>query len=107
MWLVDRDDVPAWLTSRPEGPAVQPGVESHSQLLPLNDLNSKDFERLCYQAIRRESEVENCGLYGVPGQRQDGIDLYARRRDNAQYSVYQCKRVEEFRPADIREAVSN
>ena len=98
------DGVPGWLACLPEGSAIRPGIEGHSQPLPLNQLSPRDFERLCYHAIRREAEVEQCGLYGVGGQQQDGIDLYARRRDDTKYTVYQCKRVEAFGRADIKEA---
>jgi hypothetical protein len=51
-----------------------------------------------------ESEVEDCRFYGVPGDDQEGIDIFARLSDG-RYRVYQCKRVQNLQPHDISEAV--
>ncbi|WP_204000412.1 hypothetical protein [Virgisporangium aurantiacum] len=43
--------------------------------------------------------------YGLPGQAQHGIDLAGRHADGS-YTVVQCKEYDEFKAADLREAVS-
>jgi predicted helicase len=96
--------VPAWL-ELPASSAVNLPVETRLQELPLSELRWEDFERLCLRLARLDGEVEHCQLYGVRGQTQHGIDLFVRHRDPQTYSVYQCKRVEEFGPAEIRSAV--
>ncbi|MEQ8757513.1 MAG: NACHT domain-containing protein [Coleofasciculus sp. G1-WW12-02] len=53
-----------------------------------------------------EANVEHCQLYGVRGQDQEGIDIYARQRLTEKYRVYQCKRVKDFGVAHIKNAVS-
>src|SRR5207302_6687167 len=44
-------------------------------------------------------------LYGVQGQAQHGIDIFARLADPPRYEVYQCKKVTEFTADDITRAV--
>jgi hypothetical protein len=44
-------------------------------------------------------------LYGVRGQNQHGIDLYARLTEPARYEVYQCKRLATFAGSDVEKAV--
>ena len=54
---------------------------------------------------RLDATVEQCRFYGVQGQAQKGIDLYARRHDGA-YMVVQCKRSSDaFTPGEVTEAV--
>jgi hypothetical protein len=53
----------------------------------------------------REARVEHCQLYGIRGQDQEGIDLYARLSLGAKYLVYQCKRERTFGPSKIKAAV--
>jgi hypothetical protein len=75
-------------------------------LLPLSSLLPKDFERLCFRLTRLSADVEACRFYGVHGQAQQGIDLYARRRDGS-HMVVQCKRSsDDFRPDEITGAVT-
>jgi hypothetical protein len=75
------------------------------QSLPFGDLRWDDFERLCLRLARSDHEVEDARRYGTPGQDQYGIDLFARRAGTSGYTVYQCKKVERFGPADIGAAV--
>ncbi len=96
--------VAASLETRPTS-APAPPVTTSLQELPLDQLEWKNFERLCLRLAQLESEVRECRLYGVAGDKQDGIDLYARRTDSDQYRVYQCKRERKFGPARITEAV--
>jgi hypothetical protein len=65
-----------------------------------------DFERLCVRLIRVDADIERCQLYGIPGQPDYGVDLFARHRYDKAYGVYQCKKVAEFSPPDIVAAVN-
>ena len=82
-----------------------PPALTSAQELPFDQLEWKNFERLCLRVALEQSDVEDCRFYGVQGDNQEGIDLYARGRKNAAYRVYQCKRVRDFGPAKIAEAV--
>lgn len=97
--------IPSWLETPPVSEIDSP-VETRLQELPLEKLKWEDFERLCLRLVRLEANVERCQLYGKPGQKQEGIDLYARQKFAEKYRVYQCKRVQGFGPAKIIDAVS-
>jgi hypothetical protein len=81
-----------------------PPVQTLVPLLPTELLTWEDFERLCVRMARLNSGIEHSRLYGVRGQAQEGIDLFARSF-TGDYTVYQCKRVESLTAADIRAAV--
>jgi hypothetical protein len=100
------DEVPGYLETPPETPEDDFGViaEPYLQQLPIERLGWKDFERLCLRLVKSRAEVAQCALYGVPGQYQAGIDLYARRTDGT-YATFQCKRVETFTASDISASV--
>jgi hypothetical protein len=86
-------------------PPVLPTI-TKLQLLPFIDLAWENFERLSLRLIELDSEVEYCQLYGVPGQNQEGIDIYARSNQDGKYRVLQCKRLKLLAPSDIRDAVT-
>lgn len=93
-----------YLTSPPEGCGQGP-TAARPQLLPLSSLGPKDFERLCFRMTRLNAAIEQCRLYGIHGQAQKGIDLYARRHDGS-YTVVQCKRSSDaFTPGEVTDAV--
>lgn len=97
---------PSWLHEPPDGPEPEPPVQTRGQALPLGELTWQDFERLVLRLVRREGEIVDCCVYGTPGQAQGGIDILATHSENAASRVcYQCKKVTEFRPADIVSAV--
>jgi hypothetical protein len=98
-------NAPSWLGTPPTSDVVPP-VETAAQELPFERLSWEDFEKLCWRLVRLEADVEYCQLYGTRGQSQGGIDIYARRRFDEKYSVYQCKRVTNFRPVDVSRAVN-
>jgi hypothetical protein len=50
-------------------------------------------------------DVEFSQEYGLPGQDQEGIDIYVRHRSSGRYSVWQCKRYQEFKAGLVRDAV--
>lgn len=97
------------LVARLEVPPGPPPITVVTQLqsLPFGDLRWDDFERLCLRLARSDHEVDDARRYGIPGQDQYGIDLFARRAGSAGYTVYQCKRVERFGPSDIGAAVDD
>lgn len=72
--------------------------------LPLQSIfNSADFEFFCQdfvQALHPEADVH---IYGRPGDKQEGIDIYAQLP--AQKYDYQCKRHDQFGPEKIKAAV--
>ncbi|NAS89084.1 hypothetical protein C4E24_05030 [ANME-1 cluster archaeon AG-394-G21] len=99
------NSIPSWLETPPLS-KINPPVETRSQELPFGELAWEDFERLSLRLVRLESNVEHCQLYGVRGQKQEGIDIYARQKFADKYRVYQCKRVDDFGSAKIKGAVT-
>ncbi len=96
---------PATLLGPPGAFAGSPPVRTRAQVLPFHELTWEDFEKLCVRLVRTHADVAHVQLYGEAGQKQHGIDLYARVRSTENYRLYQCKRVEEFGPAAVRDAV--
>ena len=99
-----RDSIPPRLNTPPTS-SVRPPVQSRTQELPFSELSWEDFEKLCLRLVRTQANLEYCRLYGVRGQEQEGIDIFARKRLTEKFSVYQCKREENYAPAKIRAAV--
>jgi hypothetical protein len=73
------------------------------QQLPL--LPWEYFQRLCARLAQNSGDVEFSQEYGVPGQDQEGIDIYVRQRSSGRYSVWQCKRYQTFSAKLVRDAV--
>src|SRR5262249_42863475 len=96
--------IPSWLETPPVG-SISPPVETHHQELPFHALAWENFERLCLRLARLEADVEHCQLYVVPGEKQEGIDIFARLASSSKYRVYQCKRETNFGAAKIKAAV--
>ena len=96
---------PAWLRTPPSSHPAPPAI-TRTQELPFGSLAWEDFERLCLRLASREARVEHCQRYGVRGQAQQGIDLYARMSFGSKYRVYQCKKEKDFGPAKIKAAVA-
>lgn len=88
-------------------PEVDPPLTTRIQELPLNELTWPDFQRLCARLAQRQGHVEHVQEYGVPGQKQDGIDVYIRRRVPAKYAVWQCKRYQKATASDVTAAVDD
>jgi NACHT domain len=98
--------IPTWMDCPPDGNVPNPPVDTRAQGLPFNGLTWQNFERLILRLVRRESTVLDCEIYGTPGQAQDGIDVLATSETEPTKRIcYQCKKVVEFGPADIRSAV--
>ena len=96
-------DLVARLEMPPGPPPIT--VVTSLQSLPFGNLRWDDFEKLCLRLARSDHEIDDARRYGIPGQDQYGIDLFARRTGTGGYTVYQCKKVERFGPADIGAAV--
>ncbi|MGC2236180.1 MAG: NACHT domain-containing protein [Pyrinomonadaceae bacterium] len=96
--------VPSWLEMPPTS-TVKPPTTTRIQLLPFGDLTWENFERLCLRLTKLENDVEHCQLYGLKGQDQEGIDIFARKTSSDLYSVYQCKRENNFTASKIKAAV--
>jgi hypothetical protein len=93
-----------YLTAPPERRGSTPST-TRPQSLQLGSLEPRDFERLCFRLTRLDAMVQQCRFYGVPGQAQEGIDLYAHQQDGS-YKVIQCKRRSDgFTPGEVTNAV--
>ena len=98
------DDIPPHLLDAPSGGFPEPPVETAEQVLPFGRLTPENFERLCLRLARLDGTPVRCRRYGVPGQKQYGIDIYSRV-PGGRYATYQCKRYETINAADIVAAV--
>jgi len=101
---VVKEDIPSYLNI-PVRSTVNPPVDTKEQRLPFLELAWEDFERLCYRLVREENNVEFCRPYGTKGQKQDGIDIYARNLSQEKYMVFQCKRYKKLTASIIDNAV--
>jgi predicted helicase len=54
--------------------------------------------------VQTRFTVEQCELYGVAGQQQRGIDIYARK-NSGKYATYQCKRYQKLSSDELRKLV--
>lgn len=88
----------------PSNTIVDPPIETIVQELPLEKLSWEDFEKLCLALVQIDFSINDCEIYGIKGQAQEGIDIFARQA-NGKYSSFQCKRYQEFRLSDINDAV--
>lgn len=103
----DHQYPPSRLRLPPDSPPRTPPTETLVQGLRFEELTFEDFERLCVRLVEQGGDIETVRVYGTRGQDQQGIDLYARRREGGEYWVYQCKRVRRFSGTDIRKAVTH
>ena len=85
---------------------ISPPISQRIQILPLEKVPWESFQRLCARLAQRCGNVERCQEYGLPGQKQEGIDIYVRKLESSKFSVWQCKRYKEISPSQIKKAVS-
>lgn len=83
---------------------VDPPIDTTIQELPLEKLSWEDFEKLCLAIVQTDFSINDCEIYGIKGQAQEGIDIFARQQ-NGRYRSYQCKRYQKFDLSDINKAV--
>ncbi len=82
-----------------------PPVETRSMSLPFGELTWENFERLCYRLAKLSGTVEYCARYGVQGEAQEGIDIFARTEGGV-YECWQAKRHKRFGPSHLKAAVA-
>ncbi len=97
--------IPPYLLAHPAEFPGEPPVAPQLQSLPISKLSWENFERLCLRLERVDAELESCRMYGARGQSQEGIDVYSVERSSGKHRVLQCKRVEQFGPSKLRDAV--
>ncbi|RYD50672.1 MAG: NACHT domain-containing protein [Sphingobacteriales bacterium] len=79
---------------------INPPIVTNIQELPFEELIWEDFEKLCLAVIELDFKKEDCEIYGIKGQFQSGIDIYAKQQNN-KYTSCQCKRYAEFCVQDL------
>lgn len=84
---------------------ILPPVLTKTQDLPFDQLTWENFEKLCLRLVKQESNIEDTRQYGNRGDKQDGIDIYAKLKNEEGYVTYQCKREKEFGPEKIKAAL--
>lgn len=97
--LVAPATLPAW-----EGPA--PPLRGPALHLPLAELPWEYFEHFCVAFALELDGLEDARLYGLPGQRQRGIDIVGRTPEG-EVVVYQARRRAAVRLGAIRQAVAD
>jgi hypothetical protein len=101
---MNAEPVSITLNSPPDGVPAHGPVETVVQELPFGELTWENFERLCNRLAGNADQIEDYARYGRPGQGQQGIDIYARKR-NGKYDVWQAKRYESFSASELTKAV--
>jgi len=95
--VVELDRVPIDL-ELPPNIVVLPPVVTKAQTLPCSQLLWENFERLCIRLASLDGDIDHCRLYGTRGQRQHGIDLYARGKSSEKIP---CLPVQAVRPVHV------
>jgi hypothetical protein len=105
----DTAAIPAWL-EQPPTEVPPPVTVTAPARLPFGDLTPDNFERLVLAMARRTFTVGHAQQYGVPGQKQDGIDLYLRlelsQQDSRRYVTIQCRNIMHVKPNAITLSVN-
>ncbi len=78
-------------------------VRSVTMTLPFAELTWENFEKLCYRLAGKDADIESHSLYGRTGQAQQGIDIFARKR-NGRYNTWQAKRYKKYTNNDLNSA---
>lgn len=108
-------DLAATLWSAPSGPWPNPPMQTRPALLPLGDLTPENAERLFTRLLETEAHIEHATLFGLPGQAQAGIDVYARTAPSLdaaatagrRFVALQSRRVKSLTAASITSAVAD
>jgi len=108
-------DLPATLWSIPDGPWPNPPVQTRQALLPVGELTPENAERLFTRLLETEAHIEHASLYGLPGQAQAGIDVYARTTHSLDvaatmernFVALQSRRVKHLTAVSITSAVTD
>ena len=107
-------ETPSWLLTPPIGGGLPLPVQTHEQELPLDRLAWQDFERLCLRLLRSEVGAVRASLYGLPGQGQQGIDVYAiggitpnGADDPRRYVALQSRRIKNVTGTNVENSVGD
>lgn len=84
----------------------QPVEAPRTQFLPIGELSFENLQRLSVRLLAATKNTIQCHEYGIPGQKQEGIDLYARLPGQSKIEVWQCKRYQALTANDVQEAVA-
>lgn len=84
--------------------AVEPPSTPAPDLLPFDQRSWQDLEKVGLVVAEHVDGLRDVRLYGVPGQRQEGIDLFGWD-DDGRAVDYQVKRYREFDERDLEAAV--
>ena len=80
-------------------------ADPRRETLPIDDLGPETFERFSADLLHLLYPDAEIHRFGGPGDTQDGIDVLITHPDGSVLAA-QCKRRQQFGPADIRKAVS-
>jgi hypothetical protein len=72
----------------------------------MDAITPGQFEELCLQLGEKDGDVIDTSPYGVPGQGQQGIDIYIRRQADRVRTI-QARRIRELTPGGIHGAVDD
>ncbi len=98
-------DEDTWLDAAGHAPAeLEPAIRPLVSTLPLHELHPDGFERFCADLMQLLHPGADVSLYGSQGHAQNGIDGLITRPDQTRWT-FQCKRHQQFGPADVRAAV--
>ena len=87
----------------PNTSKVKPPIQGTVDTLPVEELAWEDFEKLCLRIVQIHHSIDDCEIYGIKGQKQDGIDIFAYNGDK--YASYQCKKYQKVKEGDLEKAV--
>lgn len=90
-------------------------MQTRPALLPVGELTAENVERLFTRLLETEAHIEHATLYGLPGQAQAGIDVYARTAPSLDagatagknFVALQSRRVKALTAASITSAVTD
>ena len=89
----------------PSNSKINPPINTKKSDLPIEDLGWEDFEKLCLKLVEIDNSIDDCEIYGIKGQKQNGIDIFAKQ-DNGKYSSAQCKKYKSLSVANFTKAVN-
>lgn len=115
MQMADLPEDSATLWLPPDGPLPSPPIETKAAVLPIGQLEWKDAERLFVRLLETEVDVKRATLFGIPGQAQQGIDVYgslisklgSRPEATANFVSLQSRRIKKPSKAGIQKAVND
>lgn len=83
---------------------VLPPATPAPDVLPFDLRSPEDFERICVVIAEQVDGLRDVSLYGVPGQKQEGLDLVGFNA-TGEAVVYQARRWPAFSVRDLRQTV--